>query len=369
MYALLGALALASTLFLLISVHRGGACSWIPYVALATLLAYTHYLGILVLASHGIWVLSFERPRLRAWLVAIAVVALLYLPWVPSLWGQLDHGNAWPWYRRDGGFVALGDLFGLLAFGGSLFGMGSYFFPGSRGPGTTALVLLPFLVALACGVLALRTRPAVLGIIVLPAAVPIGAMSALSLAGFTLYPRWFSFVTPFFAMALAHGIAAIAHRFRRRRDIAVALITAALVSYAVPVVARYYLDPGFRPYPWRAAADLVRKDVRPGDFFLYVNAAAEISFTYYFRERHPSLTLIPVEALSAPGAAPGFTDTQGRNLAKRYPRVWLIATPPFTGEMQRRLVPTLTSAYRVAGQHTYPAIWIHLLEANSPAPP
>lgn len=368
MYALLGLLVLASTLALAMSIERGGRLGWCLYAVLAALTVYTQYLGVFVLGAHGLWVVSWERRHLRAWIASMVAAAVLYAPWMPSLWAQTVHGNGWPWYRRSGTFIDLGDLLGLLAFGGSLLGMGSYFFPGSQGPAGALLILLPFLVVLGWGVGALRSRPRTLGILGLPAAVPLAAISALSLAHLTFYPRWFSFVTPFFAMLLAQGMVGIAERFRRRRDVVLALLTVGVLVYSVPVLVRYYVDPGFRPYPWRAAADLVRRQARPDDFFLYVNSAAEISFSYYVRAAHPSLTLIPAEAYAEADRPAAFTDADAARLARQHPRVWLIATPPFTAEMQARLLPVLTRAFRVVGQRTYAAIWVHLLEATSPAP-
>jgi mannosyltransferase len=364
MYALLTVLVLASTLILLLATEDNRPSRWRAYAASAVLMVYTHYLGILVLASHGVWVAWVARPRLRPWLTAVAAVVLLYLPWVPALTDQLAHGSAWPWYRRAAGVVPAGDLCGLLAFGGSLFGMGSYFFPGNETHGVAFLVLLPFLLVLACGLWALRTRPAALGLLALPAGVPVGVMSALSAAGLTFYPRWFSFVAPFFAAALAHGIVEIAGWFRGRRGLAAALLTAALLGCAAPTFARYYLDPDFRPYPWRTAAAVVRAQARPGDFLLYINVAAEVSFSYYFREPHPSFTLVPAEAGPTASGRPWFGEAQARALAARYPRVWLIATPPFTAAMQRRLLPPLDAAFRPAGERVFPAIWIHLLLAR-----
>ena len=367
MYALLGFLVLASTLALVLSVERGRLLGWGLYAVLAALTIYTHYLGVLVLVSHGIWVAGWERRHLKAWAGSMVVAAVLYAPWVPSLWYQTVHGNGWPWYRRSEAFVAFGDLLGLMAFGGSLFGTGHYFFRGSQGPAGTTLILLPFLVALGWGVAALRSRPRVLWIFGLPVAVSLAAINALSLAKLMLYPRWFSFVTPFFAVLLAQGMGQIALGFRRRRDVVLALLVVGFLVYNVPVLGRYFLDPEFRPYPWRDAANLVRRHARPGDYFLYINSAAEISFTYYFQEARPSLTLTPAEAFPGTNRATAFTPAAIAQLAREHPRVWLIATPPFTAEMQRRLLPSLMSAFRVVGVHTYHAIWVHLLEANSPA--
>jgi mannosyltransferase len=369
MYGLLGFLVLASTLALVVSVERGRLLGWGLYAVLAALMVYTQYLGVFVLASHGIWVAWWERRHLRAWAGSMAVAVLLYTPWLPSLWYQTVHGNGWPWYRRGAGFADLGDLFGLLAFGGSLFGMGSYFFSGTQGPVGTLAILLPFLIVLGWGIAALRSHPRTLGIIGLPALVPLAALSVLTLAKLAIYPRWFSFVVPAYAMLLAQGMWEIGSWARGRRGLVLVLLTGGLLCVNVPVLARYYFDPGFRPYPWRAAAAVVESQIRPGDFFLFVNAAAQISLSYYVRDPHPYLTLTPKEASAGADRPAAFTTDAAAQLARQHPRVWLIATQLFTPQMQGRLLPVLTSAFRVAGQRTYPTVWVYLLEAKSPASP
>ena len=366
MYSLLGLLTLASTLALLRCVDHGRVLGWVAYVVLATLTAYTQYLGFLVLIAHGIWVACCARRSLRTWVVAMIAAAGLYAPWIPTLWSQAIQGNGLPYSRYPTSYPDLSDLFGLFAFGGSLFGMGSYFFPGTLAPILQVLILAPFLVVLWRGAAALASDPRSLASLGIPPAFALIVMCVLSFAKFTFYPRWFSFLLPFYAMFLARGMVEVAERIPLRWNWLLAGLTAGLLLPSAPVLGRYYFDPGFRPYPWRDAAELVRRQSRPGDLFLFVNNSAQISFSYYFRDPHPSLTLIPVEASSRARRQPTFTEARVRQLATRYPRVWIIATPPLSTEMQERLLPRLTTAYRFVGGHTFPAIFLNFLEAKTP---
>lgn len=366
MYALLGTLALASTLSLVAGVERGGVVRWGGYVLLTAAMIYTHYFGGLVTLAHGIWVAWYERRHLGIWLLAMGAVASLYVPWVPSLWQQIATGNGWPWYRRGAVFLGLGDLLGLMAFGGSLFGMGSYFFSERGGSATKDLILLPFLLTVGWGAVSWSDRRS-LALIGLPLAVTGVVTTSLSLAGHLIfYPRWFSFLLPFYAMLLARGLEGIAGRWPGRRTEVLALITAGLLAFGVPVLGRYYLDPSFRPYPWRAAAGVVRQQFRPGDFLLFVNGSGEIAFSYYFHEPHPSLALTPVEAAHGADRDPAFTDVQVRALARRYPRVWIIATAPFTPSMQQRLFSALGAAFHAVGYRQFNGVGVYLFEAESP---
>jgi len=362
MYPLLELLALGSTLALVVAVEWGGAVRWAAYAGLAAATAYTHYLGILILAAHGIWIAGFESRHLRAWLLAAGGVVLLCAPWLPSMWHQATQTEYHSWYRERVTLSHLTGLLGLFAFGGSLFGMQDYFFSGTLPPAVQALVVLPFLAVLWRGGVALSSDRRALGLLGLCLAFPIGAAFLISLMKPMFYPRWFSFLIPFYATFIALGIVEVAGRFRAPRA-AVAGLAAGMLALSVPVFGRYYFDPSFRPYQWRAAAAVVRAEAQPADAIIYVYYASEVAFRYYFHEQHPTLILTPLEATSG-AAHPGLTAAQARDLAARYPRVWLIATIPFDARMEQRLFPTLKTAFRFGEVRDFRAVWVALLEAK-----
>src|SRR5260370_25531391 len=94
-------------------------------------------------------------------------------------------------------------------------------------------------------------------------AVTVGATVAVSFVIGTFYPRWLSFLLPFYAMFIAAGIFDVAERLRGRRDWAPVLLTAGVLAFSVPVLARYYGGPGFNHFQWRgAAAPLARQLTR-----------------------------------------------------------------------------------------------------------
>jgi len=362
MYPLLGALTLASTLALAVGVERGGALPWAGYAVLAVLMVYTQYLGFLVLLAHGVWVAGWERRHLGAWLASMGAAAVLYAPWVPAAWHQAGGqvGRAWPPHALFGP----GALLGLFAFGGSLFGMPTYFLPGTLPPMEQVILLSPFLVVLWRGAVSFASAPRGLALLGLPPALIIGVMFVVLLGRPVVYPHGFSFLSPFYAVFLAQGLVTVADQVRGRRDRILAFLTAGLLLYSVPVLDHYYFDPYFRPFRWRAAADLVRSQVRPGDFFLYVEDVAVLPFAYYFREPHPAMVLRAAEGLPGGHARPGFTRTEAEALAVRHSRVWLIATVTFHSHTQDRLLPALRSAFQVTGYHDFTGTWVYLLEAK-----
>ncbi len=354
MYSLAGALVVGSTWAIADAVERGGVLRWIVYAALALLTVYTSYLAALVLVAHGAWIAGWNRRHLGGWLAAMAGVACLYAPWLPSLWTQVGQARGLDEIVfLHGAMVApsvsetavrLDDLLGLFAFGGSLFGTAGYFMPGSLRPLEQLIVLLPFLATLWLGVLSFSADRRGMALLGLPLVCTVGVMVALSLLKPIFLPRWFSFLLPFWVMFLARGIVCAAEKVRVHPDRAVAWWTVGLLLYSLPTLHRYYLDPGTWPFRWREAAGLVARLSEPDDFFLFVDTPAAQTFTYYFRGRHPSLIL-------APRGEPEIdarTAAQVRYLVARHHRVWLVVNGPVPAQVRQRFLPALSAAFRTS---------------------
>lgn len=113
MYALTALLSmLAVGTFAL--VYLQGRRRWMPaFVLSATALIYTHNWGLFMLAGTAVALLPLLRTRAVAWrdaLIGYGAVALLYLPWVPTVLYQAAHTGA-PWSSAP----SLGGLPGQLA--------------------------------------------------------------------------------------------------------------------------------------------------------------------------------------------------------------------------------------------------------------
>lgn len=124
MYALLGALALASNLALL-RLMRGDRRRWLWVLyTLANIGAlYSHYYAVMALAVQVFWVvLHLIQTRdwrlARSWIVAQAVIGLAYSPWLPTFWQQAHAQDTtyWPgtlnWL-----FIARATLLGFAGAG------------------------------------------------------------------------------------------------------------------------------------------------------------------------------------------------------------------------------------------------------------
>jgi MFS family permease len=164
MYTLLALLGLvASAAFVLAFVDRRRPFAAVFGVALAAM-AYTHNWGLMFGACAALTLLALARraddrgAMLRDGVLAFGLVAVLYLPWLPTLVGQAAETGA-PWASRPSVSAPLGIANGL--FGGAgptialLVGSGAGFVAAGRDGDRRILRSAAVLLALALGTLAL----------------------------------------------------------------------------------------------------------------------------------------------------------------------------------------------------------------------
>ena len=104
MYSLSMALTLACTVLFVAALRRGRLWLWAGYVGLSWAALHVHYFAAFVLLAHGVYLLilaladrSARRDLLR-WAGAMALLALLYLPWLiaarDTLTGYRGNGDS-----------------------------------------------------------------------------------------------------------------------------------------------------------------------------------------------------------------------------------------------------------------------------------
>jgi mannosyltransferase len=119
MYALEAFLSLLVALAYVNGIVRGQR-PWAAVLVVATaLMVYTHNWGLFLCLALAVTTAVFVRERLRLFAVVAAAVAVLYLPWVPTVLEQVRHTGA-PWSSKPS-FHEL-----LLAPGGVLGGDAAY---------------------------------------------------------------------------------------------------------------------------------------------------------------------------------------------------------------------------------------------------
>jgi hypothetical protein len=93
-YATLAFFVLLSTVALLCALRSARPAWWALYAVATCAAVYSHYTAVFALAAQAAWVLAAHRKALRPLLIATAVAAVAYVPWIPSLIEQGEDASA-----------------------------------------------------------------------------------------------------------------------------------------------------------------------------------------------------------------------------------------------------------------------------------
>jgi mannosyltransferase len=352
MYPLLGLLTLSSWVTLRAALS-GGRPAWVAYVVTTVLMLYTHYFAFFNIVGQGLFV-AVAAPRARQpWLVSQLAVMVLYAPWLSAFFQALFEARGWPFFRPPVALDTVTATLGMLSFGGYAFGFQGYFLDQSSPAWFQCLILVPFLALLVVGLSAHRGRAlalwSLLGYLVVPATVAF----LISLRFNIVYPRYFSFLQPAFAIVLASGIvgvcAVVESQSRRAAILASVLVLLTLQAW---VLDEYYANPRLARFNWRGAAGLVSAGAGPNDVIVVMPSYAYLAFRYYFRGRQHVELMTPRELLHAgrqrlvvdPGADPGHREIF-RTLAARHEVMWLVLTGPDAAPAQERFLKAVSGLY------------------------
>lgn len=375
MYSLLTSFGLGASYALWLGLEGGRRAHWAAYAVFMLLALYIHHLALLLVLTHGTYVLAVYRTKAarRTWTLWMGAVLMAYLPVLPLLYTQFITARFWPSFRPSFGVGALTDMVGLFSFGGGLFGMGTYFRRGVLPLEQRAAVLLPFLLLAICGVAGLagwRKRTYLLGYWLLP----IITVAGISLKWNMFYERYFSFVLPPFMILLAAGVFYLADAMRgRAKTVAVVALLIFLASFNLPALADVYRVK--HPYDWRAAAHYVTAKARADDFVIFIPGFARMPFEYYFEGRQARMVLNP-DVLAGNRTA-DLKTLIGKldRISHRHPRMWIVATIPVGYETRLRIEKFLAPYFReVEGEGrdfglVYAFVWESRLYADRPAKP
>jgi hypothetical protein len=120
MYSLVALLSLLASASFVLAFVQGRRSQLVPLGGWLVLLLYTHNWGLFLSAGMAAaWLVLWRRGRVgaREGLLLAAAVAVLYLPWVPSVLSQAAHTGA-PWSERPSPLLLLTipvTLFGVVA--------------------------------------------------------------------------------------------------------------------------------------------------------------------------------------------------------------------------------------------------------------
>ncbi|HOR00234.1 MAG TPA: glycosyltransferase family 39 protein, partial [Anaerolineae bacterium] len=304
MYAMLGALALASSYLLTCllapplrsndlsrssltaeAVTTRGGWLWALYALVNIAAVYTHYYAALVLAAQAVWLLlHLVRTRdwrpARAWLLAQAALGLALLPWLPVFWGQWQAANTTYWPGR----LSLGFVAGraMLGFAGA----------GLTVADSAALGLaLPLAALAALGLLVGLARPrwrwGTLCLLVY-LLVPLALFYALVRDRPKFSPRYLLPIVPPLLALAAGALAALwpaSLRDRRgwaRSGLAVLLAVGTVVGSAA-AAGNAQRDAAYGRDDLRGVAAFLTQAAAADEAVILVSGHLEPAFTYYYR--------------------------------------------------------------------------------------
>jgi len=111
MYGVLGLFLILATYALLRATEKKASYKWwVIYVLAMVAGLYTHYFTALVVAAHWTYLISLDKPSLwkigkttwlsRDWWLANLAIVVLWLPWLPSFYGQFTRGQGIGWIPK-----------------------------------------------------------------------------------------------------------------------------------------------------------------------------------------------------------------------------------------------------------------------------
>lgn len=296
MYSALVTFCVLSSLALWRYLQTGQRRWWVAYVGFTTATLYTQYFGGLVVGFQVLYLLGRfrERQRFVGGATALGAVGLLYLPWLPAAYDQMQRLLNVPDFWK-GNFqlsYLIEHIFAAFAFGQ---------FTTLRTAGPIAFVAAALVVA-GLGFLvwrALRSGGAavyLLGYLV----VPFVALYVVLTRDPKFTERYLIMIAPPFYLVLSLAMVWLAVGGSKRRARVLRLGAPALsmilglllVAVSLTQLWQVYYGPGYRKDDNRAAVAYIKAHYQPGDVVVLMMDTYQ-SFVYYGGDSIPWTSLQP----------------------------------------------------------------------------
>ncbi len=318
---------------------------WLAYTAAMSAALYTHYFAAFAWAALNLaWLVGvalLQRPGARdgktdsklfassrfviAWLVAQALIGVLFAPWLPNALAQAG-SNATYFPGRVTWQTVVGDTWRAFAAGewgdSAIVGWLWFLFvaigiaggliksKGSAWPGRGA-----------------RPSPQVVVLLVALAGVPLLAMSALAWLKPKFAPRYLLPALPAVVLLASIGVTRLADgtrgRLCRLASIGLAASLALPLGYAASLLPLYTDSSLARP-DVRSAAQYIQAHAEPSDAILLIGGHQAPAFTHYYHGAAPVIPLPPDLLPAVQSPLDARTLTELADLAARHPRLWLV---------------------------------------------
>jgi hypothetical protein len=292
--------------------RRARPVDWALYIFATTLSLYLFFAEAFIVAVHGLYVLIFRRRALRTWVTALAIIAVLLLPWFGQLW-VLAHSP----YKGTAASADLGLLFTRfwpsLAFGEIATGR------------ETDLLLLGVTVLFGVSLLLLRERSPRAGMaLILWLGLPAALLFVASTRVNVFRPEYVMAVTPAALLPVAWAAIRVNDRVfshprqplppaarSEKRKMWLMLTVSAILTFAfVMFTAAGFADtadPAYRKAPdWFGLRDYLRTNATADDAVIVTSLDPQTGYTdpafeYYYSGPaqvitlpHPGLDIVPV---------------------------------------------------------------------------
>ncbi len=315
-YALLALFGLLAAYFMLRALADKSALSWLAYIVLAALAAYTHSFGLLIIAALNLFAvvrLAMRRSvarELAVWFVAQVALGLLLLPLILEFTGQTSEGWG-AWIEKYGvpTIKTLGLTMGQFSFGVA--------YGQNRALYAVALAVFAiFCLAALVNVLLRRMQPGwwnqdaePMAFALIYLAAPIAALFLVSQITPLYLERYLLPFVPPYLLIVARGILTVRQGKLRVLAVLVVLIV------TIPGLLAVY-QPGQKEN-WRAGAAYVAANVGANDMIVIYDAYASIPFNFYY---HGDIRQLPISRF----ASDEEMAQHAAVVAAMHDRVWVV---------------------------------------------
>jgi 4-amino-4-deoxy-L-arabinose transferase-like glycosyltransferase len=320
MYALQTLLVCLSFLFMFRALERPKTTWWMLYVVATTLSLYAQYTSFLALVAQNIYIIASARRHkesLRRWVLAQAVVALLFAPWLVELLHHLASRTQAFWIKPLTWDMPI-RFFALLS--------GSNLTDTSARWPEIGISLLLLTVALAVLFRDKETRPRAL-LLTLWFFMPLALLVLASLGQNLFLPRVILYIAPAFALLVGWGMAREFTPTASGRVIAIAGIGTLMAFNLFALQGYYFNDNWWVKSPLREASAKVAGEFRHGDIVIHSSRFSYRPFQYYAGDRIAQGLLVETE--NFPGLFRVIGDSRLPKDTAPFRRIWLVLYPDF----------------------------------------
>jgi mannosyltransferase len=360
MYAMIVVLAILSSLLLVEALNRNTIRLWIGYVAVTTLMFYTHVTTILVFVAQAMFILAtFQswRDRLRPLLLSGAALTLPYIPIAIWAW-RVVGGGARTW-QPD---VSLWEAVRIVGI--KFAANRSEVFIEER-----LALMMAALAILGAAALVARRRLNESGVLLITLAViPVIGIYLASVRNSVFSDRYVLISLPAYLILAAVGIVIL---WRHRYIWPIGVIALVLIfSYSWATLRDVNLADSAEKEDWRSAYALVAEEALPDDVIL-THPGYTLTTYQYFSQREPRLERI--ETITIPTFRVNWLNEQNMvewivNRVGQPDRLWYIESPDrvLAEDPERTLEGWLEGNSDIVEERVYNGVRVLLFDIHWP---